>query len=115
MPFDYFVRLKMPGIDLTQSVIKQIPVPCAAKYEEYAVFNGRNEKLITHILSSVCHLIRKEERLQSLCNSVEHLTYKVDADVSYESMKKTLDDMFSLAYQIDKTTYTQILESFSKR
>ncbi|MBD5083250.1 MAG: N-6 DNA methylase [Clostridiales bacterium] len=115
LPFDYFVRLKMPGIDLTQSVIKQIPVPCATKYEEYAIFNGRNEKLITHILSSVCHLIRKEERLQSLCNSVEHLTYKIDTDTSDENIKKSLDDMFSFAYQIDKTTYLQMLKSFSKR
>lgn len=114
LPFDYFVRLKMPGIDLTQSVIKQIPVPCVDKYEEYAIFNSRNEKLITHILSSVCHLIRKEERLQSLCNSVEHLTYKIDTDISDENIKKSLDDMFSFAYQIDETTYSQMLKSFSK-
>lgn len=115
LPFDYFVRLKMPGIDLTQSVIKQIPVPCADKYEEYAIFNSRNEKLITHILSSVCHLIRKEERLQSLCNSVEHLIYKIDADISDLNIKKSLDDMFCFAYQIDETTYSQMLKSFSKR
>jgi hypothetical protein len=115
LPFDYFVRLKMPGIDLTQSVIKQIPVPCADKYEEYAIFNSRNEKVITHILSSVCHLIRKEERLQSLCNSVEHLTYKIDTDISDVNIRKSLDDIFSFAYQIDETTYSQMLKSFSKR
>lgn len=42
LPFDYFVRLKMPGIDLTQSVIKQIPVPNLSAYEEKCLYYKQN-------------------------------------------------------------------------
>ena len=32
--FDYIVRLKMAGLDLTQTIVKQIPVPSDANYEK---------------------------------------------------------------------------------
>ena len=39
--FDFFVRLKMGGIDLTQSVVRQIPVPFREAWNSMVTLHGR--------------------------------------------------------------------------
>ena len=114
LPFDYFVRLKMPGIDLTQSVIKQIPVPCVSTYEKQVLFNGKRETLKTHILSSVVYLLRNEDRLNDLMRSIDYPIYKIDDRNTDECVKKSLDELFAMAYQIDRKTYKKMVNSFPK-
>lgn len=38
--FDFFVRLKMGGIDLTQSVVRQIPVPFREAWNSMVTLHG---------------------------------------------------------------------------
>ena len=114
LPFDYFVRLKMPGIDLTQSVIKQIPVPNPSAYEEKCLYYGKNETLESHILSSIHHLIKSEEILMPLAERTQTLTYQIDDSLSKDEIKKNLDNMFARAYQIGDSDFSQIITTFPK-
>jgi hypothetical protein len=51
--FDYFVRLKMPGLDLTRTVINQMPVPSPRTLASVMTFRGVTRSLIVHIVQRV--------------------------------------------------------------
>ena len=113
IPFDYFARIKMPGLDLTQSVIKQIPVPSAKDYEEEYVFNGVSCTLKKHILSYTINLLRIEDRLEKLIQTFDGKIYTVEvADV--EENKKMIDLLFKEAYHLENDCYKELLLSFPK-
>lgn len=114
LPFDYFVRLKMPGIDLTASVIKQIPVPKPQAYEEIFQYYGRNESLQKHILSGVYHLISDESMLSLLTNRTRELIYPIDNSFTKNEVKNNLDKMFAQAYRISDSDYSKIKSTFPK-
>lgn len=113
IPFDYFVRIKMPGLDLTQSVIKQIPVPSAKDYEEEYVFNGVSCTLKKHILSYTINLLRTEDRLAKFVQTFDGKIYTVEvADI--EENKKMIDLLFKEAYHLENDCYKELLLSFPK-
>mgnify|MGYP002670803492 FL=1 len=101
IPFDYFVRLKMPGIDLTQSVVRQIPVPNKAAYEKVVVHNDICAPLKIHILSCVYAILRKEPMLNSLMQKIKKNIYPIDTAITLEQLKRKLDYLFAEAYNID--------------
>ena len=113
IPFDYFVRIKMPGLDLTQSVIKQIPVPSAKDYEEEYVFNGVICTLKRHILSYTVNLLKREERLTELVQAFNGKIYDVQ-EPDAERNKKMIDLLFKKAYHLDDDSYEEILLAFPK-
>lgn len=114
LPFDYFVRLKMPGIDLTQSVIKQIPVPAKDKYERTVLFNNKKTTLRIHILSCVYHLLEHEERLMELLHEVADCIYLLDDSVTLSSTRKMLDLLFAQAYEFDNQSFAKMQQTFPK-
>ncbi len=114
LPFDYFVRVKMPGIDLTQSVIRQIPVPAKESYEQSVKLNGRMEKLKTHIISCVYYLLENEERLCDLLSHFKEHVYPLTPKTSAVDVRKMLDYLFACAYQISEQAYEEIVKSFPK-
>ena len=114
IPFDYFVRLKMPGIDLTQSVIRQIPVPNKTAYEKVVVHDDICAPLKTHILSCVYAILRKEPTLNSLMQKIKKNIYPIDTAITLEQLKRKLDYLFAEAYNIDTATYHDILQTFPK-
>lgn len=113
IPFDYFVRIKMPGLDLTQSVIKQIPVPSQADYEEMVEFGGINCTLKKHIMSYAISILKEEDRLSGLLSPFKSRVYEVgEKDVSKK--KKMIDLLFKKAYHLDDAAYKEILRTFPK-
>lgn len=114
LPFDYFVRMKMPGIDLTQSVIKQIPVPSKETYEQTLLFNEQVRPLKTHILSCVYYLLKSEPRLVSLLEEIEDDVYVLDSILPADTVKKQLDILFAKAYQFDERTFDKVRKTFPK-
>ena len=114
LPFDYFVRLKMPGIDLTQSVIRQIPVPAKDRYEQTALLNGKTTTLRIHILSCVYHLLKHEERLNILLHEVLDCIYLLDDSVTTNNARKMLDLLFAQAYGIDSQSFVEMQQTFPK-
>lgn len=114
LPFDYFVRLKMPGIDLTQSVIKQIPVPSKEIYEQKINFNNRIETLKVHILSCVFYLLKTEPLLNGLLKEIGEVIYSLESNLTSDTVKKMLDELYVQAYQISDNEYDKIKKSFPK-
>lgn len=113
IPFDYFVRIKMPGLDLTQSVIKQIPVPSIMDYNEECEFNGVTCSLKMHILSYAINLLKSEDRLTDLVRGFKGKIYDVK-ESDTEKNKKMIDLLFKKAYHLDDETYNEILLTFPK-
>ena len=113
IPFDYLVRIKMPGLDLTQSVIRQIPVPSEHDYQEIVDFNGVSADIKTHVLSYVRYLLRNENRLHELILKVEKKTYDVHPS-NREEAKKMVDLLIKKAYHLSDSVYDEILLTFPK-
>ncbi|MDE8037449.1 N-6 DNA methylase [Erysipelothrix rhusiopathiae] len=51
--FDAIVRSKLSGIDLTQSIIKQVPVPSREKLEENIIVNGEASSVYREVIDRV--------------------------------------------------------------
>lgn len=113
IPFDYFVRIKMPGLDLTQSVIKQIPVPAEDDYREVIEFNGKEDTLKRHILSYTISILKEESRLSDLVGRFEGWIYEVGRYEMSEK-QKMIDLLFKKAYHLDDATYKNMLLTFPK-
>ena len=113
IPFDYFVRIKMPGLDLTQSVIKQIPVPAEDDYKEVIEFNGKEDTLKRHILSYTISILKGESRLSDLVGRFEGWIYEVEGFEMSEK-QKMIDLLFKKAYHLDDVIYKNILLTFPK-
>lgn len=113
VPFDYFVRIKMPGLDLTQSVIKQIPVPSESDYAEEVEINGVKCSLRKHILSYAVSILEQEERLNHLVELFDGRVYSVAVNEKFEK-QKMIDLLFKRAYHLEYDTYNEILATFPK-
>lgn len=111
--FDYFVRLKMPGLDLTQTVIRQIPVPHPAGYKRQLVFGGQSASLKTHILSCVCARLVSEPLLRPLLDGIQEPVYPLPNRNAAE-LERMLDQLFALAYEMNDEQLRKVRENFSK-
>ena len=112
IPFDYLVRIKMPGIDLTQTVIKQIPVPERGAYEEIILFNGVSATLKKHILSYTVSILQEESRLDPLTNSLSDKVYPPEI-MRQKDKQKMIDLLYKKAYHLDDKLYGEIIQTFS--
>lgn len=113
IPFDYFVRIKMPGLDLTQSVIKQIPVPSKSNYDEVIEVGGIKCSLKKHILSYTISILKAEDRLDGLVYQFKNRIYKVE-EKNISKKQKMIDLLFKKAYHLDDDAYEEILSTFPK-
>lgn len=112
IPFDYIIRLKMPGIDLTQAVIKQIPVPPPEVYEEMVTYDGIHEKLLWHILHRVLSLISNEPKLGELIKPLTEYNFRELSLSERIVNRKALDNLFSIAYGLSRQEYEEISATF---
>lgn len=113
VPFDYFVRIKMPGLDLTQNVIKQIPVPSKSDYNRVIEFNGKECELKKHILSYTISILKEEDSLRDLICRFENDIYDIEEKGNAQK-QKMIDLLFKKAYHLDEDTYRDILLKFPK-
>ena len=112
-PFDYFVRLKMPGIDLTQSVIRQIPVPSPEDFDSVLEYRGNHSTIKKHVLSYVAYLLSKEPTLEDLIAEIKANVYPVPDNISFCAARQYIDELFINAYGFSKSEGADILNSFS--
>jgi SAM-dependent methyltransferase len=68
--FDYMVRRKLNGIDLTATVIRQIPVPAKERWDARIRFQGERASLGRHVERRVCALLRDDARLEGFCAGI---------------------------------------------
>ena len=84
--FDFFVRLKMGGIDLTQSVVRQIPVPFREAWNSMVTLHGVDYTALDAVRALERLLYRNEPDLCGLWDGVPEIKnadnyYKTAADV----------------------------------
>ena len=103
----------MPGLDLTQSVIRQIPVPSNENYSEVIEISGKKESLKKHILSYAISIIKEEDLLSGLIDNLKTRTYEVEG-ATIQEKKKMIDHLFQIAYHLDDHSYSRILLTFPK-
>lgn len=69
--FDYMIRLKMAGLDLTQTIIKQIPVPQNEKYDMVIEFKNITASVSVHLISRLKKLYEDDRRLDGIFSKYE--------------------------------------------
>jgi hypothetical protein len=112
-PFDYLVRLKMPGIDLTQSVIRQVPVPSRDTYQQLVRFSNSELPLEKHILHRVTSILSHEPMVSGILSMLEPPPAIIQKK-SKTVLEKELDDLFFIAYGFSDTEIQEIQNTFKK-
>lgn len=110
--FDFFVRLKMGGIDLTQSVVRQIPVPFREAWNSMVTLHGVDYTALDAVRALERLLYRNEPDLCGLWDGVPEIKnadnyYKTAADVR-EEIDKIIFQMYGLTSAEEK----MVLNSF---
>jgi hypothetical protein len=109
--FDYIVRLKMAGLDLTQTIVKQIPVPSAEKYEECIVFCDRKDSIMNHIVSRLRYLYKSDVRVSGLFEGYN--TYNIP-DKPRKQVIAELDRLAGRLYGLSPGETGKIAACFDK-
>jgi len=68
--FDFILKKKLSGIDLTQSVINQMPVPSIEQTKSMISFNGSKATTKQHVTLFVFSLLQNDIRLHPLFESL---------------------------------------------
>jgi len=110
--FDFILKKKLSGIDLTQSVINQMPVPNIEQTTSKINFNGGEATIKHHISLLVFSLLRNDVRLNSLFEYLE-LINDVRGESKFETVRK-IDLLFMALYKLTDSEVQLVLAEFSK-
>lgn len=111
--FDFILKKKLSGIDLTQSVINQMPVPNIEQTTNKINFNGSEATFKHHITLLVFSLLKNDVRLNSLFENLG-LQNEVLRESKFETIRK-LDLLFMALYKLTDTEVELVLPEFSKQ
>jgi hypothetical protein len=111
--FDFILKKKLSGIDLTQSVINQMPVPNIELLTNKINFNGSEAAIKHHISLLVFSLLRNDVRLNSLFQSLD-LQNEIRSESKFETVKK-IDLLFMALYKLTDSEVQLVLTEFSKQ
>ncbi len=96
--FDSLVRLKLGGIDLTQAVIRQIPVPPKERYARVIKFSGTAATLSDHLLSRVAPLLAEDARMDGFCQAIQPKNGNIQNSEDRQLLIREIDDLVKIAY-----------------
>lgn len=111
--FDFILKKKLSGIDLTQSVINQMPVPNIKQTTSKINFNGGEATIKHHISLLVFSLLRNDVRLNSLFENLE-LQDEIRSESKFETVRK-IDLLFMVLYKLTDAEVELMLAEFSKQ
>lgn len=111
--FDFILKKKLSGIDLTQSVINQMPIPNIEQTTIRINFNGGEATIKHHISLLVFSLLRNDIRLNSLFQNLE-LKNEVRSECKFETVRK-IDLLFMVLYKLTDSEVEMVLAEFSKQ
>ena len=112
--FDYLVRLKLNGIDLTQAIIKQIPVPNRLSFNRVICFENIIDSLENHILRRVAFLYNNDIKLKELFDHILVDSENLKSDMTKREVELQLDYLVSIAYELEKKQFISIMKTFDK-
>lgn len=110
--FDFILRKKLSGIDLTQSVINQMPVPNIESITRTICFNGGEATIKQHISLLVFSLLQNDIRLHPL---FETLNLNTPIDESRFEIVRKIDVLFMLLYRLNDSEIELVLSEFTKQ
>lgn len=94
--FDRIVRKKMVGLDMTQAVVKQMPVPEKKSFDSKCTLSGIRASLKVHIFSRIRKLYLDDSRLDTLFDGIEF--YDIDGTLNSRLMILEIDQLVEMAY-----------------
>ena len=110
--FDYIVRLKMAGLDLTQTIIKQIPVPDEVSYSKIITFKKIEATIEEHINSRIRELYKSDGRIIGLFSNVE--AYELQPGKTRKEIIAEIDSLVAILYSVDEEQLRKIASTFTK-
>ena len=108
--FDFVLKKKLSGIDLTQSVINQMPVPNIKQITSTISFNGGEATIKQHISLLVFSLLQNDARLHSLFE-----TLNPPLNESRFELVRKIDLLFMLLYKLNDSEIELVLSEFNKQ
>ena len=106
--FDYIVRLKMVGLDLTQTIVKQIPIPSLERFDELIEIKGITAPFSKHIISRLKALYADDKRVTDLFSNYD--TYEVEED--WKKIIAELDHIIGYLYGIKDDELKEMASTF---
>ncbi|WP_370900295.1 Eco57I restriction-modification methylase domain-containing protein [Chryseobacterium gossypii] len=110
--FDFILKKKLSGIDLTQSVINQMPVPNIEQITSIITFNGSKASFKQHISLLVFSLLQNDIRLNPLFKTLD---LKTPINESRFELIRKIDLLFMLLYKLNHLEVELVLSAFQKQ
>lgn len=101
----------MAGLDLTQTIIKQIPVPKDEYFDRKIEFQGKENTMKIHITSRLKALYLDDDRIKPLFEN--NLNYAV-SDKSRKQIIAELDCLVGYLYGLESDEIKKIAMTFDK-
>ena len=111
--FDFILKKKLSGIDLTQTVINQMPIPNIHQTIRIN-FNGSYANIKQHLSLLVFSLLKNDIRLSSLFESLELINQDENNESRFEIIRK-IDLLFMFLYKLNESEIELVLSVFSKQ
>lgn len=111
--FDFILKKKLSGIDLTQSVIKQMPVPKPEQRSSSLYFNGFSATIKEHIELLVFLLLKNDTRLNPIFDKLK-MNNELEVKSRFETIKK-IDLLFVLLYNLNDSEIELVGSAFNKQ
>jgi hypothetical protein len=111
--FDFILKKKLSGIDLTQSVVNQMPVPNGEQITRRIMFNGGEFTFKQQISMLVFSLLKNDVRLSPLFEKLD-LTYETITASRFETVKR-IDLLFMSLYKLTDSEVELVLKEFGKQ
>src|SRR5690606_23706397 len=113
MAFDHLVRSMIPGIDLTQSVIRQIPVPDVDSLQREVDVAGSRKSLLKHIVTCVERLLVHDPDSVAFVNGAKASAQPL-SEKTHLGLIDQLDELFYLAYELSPAEIERVRADFSR-
>jgi len=116
--FDYVLRIKLSGIDLTQTIVKQMPIPSLNKLKSVVLWEGKESSLFDLISNYTLTLLSDDGRFDKLIAS--YITDKSILNNDYIDLdqrrlvQNKIDLLVAFAYDISLEQFSTITKHFDK-
>ncbi len=111
--FDFILKKKLSGIDLTQSLINQMPIPMCSILEKSIELDGKIRTILMHINLLVYSILKVDYRLKKLFSELNIDNEQISNKSKFEIIRD-IDLIFMLLYDIKSSELELVLSSFPK-
>lgn len=114
LPFDWLVRRRMAGIDVTSTLIRGTPVPHGARWDETITFEGELKPARDHVNAIVAQLLSENSENDELILDAGHVPYSPPIGHHRRTLQRRLDVLIAWGYGLDLTGLRKLAADFPK-